>query len=724
MSGFRIVERRSRTLVAAVSALATVAGCYNQSNVPSADVSTATLTASHDCGSAFEAIKADAKAQVDLQVKSIEEGFYYYGWGVFVDGSRGFEGSPVADGATGGTGGATGSPTPTTNEAANDPTGHSDTNNQVEGVDEADIVKVADDGNTLYVIRSNRFYKLDAWPPADLSETANVEIEGYPTAFFVDGDRAVVFSSVWNVPALDGATANGDCYGYAPGEDIALGADVYYCGASYVKVTTLSVSGAELQVDREVYFEGSYLSARRHDTIVRLMLSSSLAQPATVPQFWQYYYDSNVDWNDQSAMIAAAKEWAQIAKAAIDQTELADWMPVHGERIDGEVVALSPSCDDVYFPNPGLTSYGLTQIVRFDMSNANSDVATTAISGYAANQYASEDTLVLAQPDWSWAERGVDHDRTALHAFALNGADTVYKGSTFIDGYINDQFSIDEKDDVLRVATTRTEWEPNADDTAVWVPPTTTNFVTTVAVQADGLATLGTTEPLAEGERIFSARFVGNIGYIVTFRQVDPLFAIDLSDPSNPHKIGELKIPGFSDYMHPLDDTHLLTIGRDIDEQTQQDNGVALQIFDVSNPAEPMLAHKYLLGAGYTDASWEHKAFTYYADKGLLAFPFVNYEGTFSSTLEIFRVSADVGFNRIGDVDHTSLVEDGCSMVPGGVPWESSDAFYNYCGYFPQVRRGVFINDDSSEFVYSISDGGVLVHNLDDLATAIGTAAF
>jgi hypothetical protein len=291
-----------------------------------------------------------------------------------------------------------------------------------------------------------------------------------------------------------------------------------------------------------------------------------------------------------------------------------------------------------------------------------------------------------------------------------------------VPGVINDQFSIDERDGVIRIATTRTTWQDRSGDAVapdVWIPPTTDNLVSTMKLQDGALEIVGSTPPLAEGERIFSARFLGDLAYIVTFRQVDPLFAIDLSNPESPTVLGELKIPGFSDYMHPLGEDHLLTIGRDVDEVTQQDNGTALQIFDVSDPANPALSHKALVGQGFSEANHNHKAFNFYAgetaDSGLLAFPFVSYEGDFSSTLELWDVSVQSGLSRRGAVDHSDLVLDDC----GGVPYAVED-FYYYCGYQPQITRGVFID----EFIYSISHGGVRVHDVSDLTTPVATATY
>jgi hypothetical protein len=444
-----------------------------------------------------------------------------------------------------------------------------------------------------------------------------------------------------------------------------------------------------------------------------------MQRPGSVPNLYEIVYNGGVYPESRDAEIFLARAWARMAKDSIRATTLDEWVPVWGERIDDEIQQQPTQCADFYSPAPGLTNYGLTQIVGIDMGN-DSPTQITSILGQATQVYANGEALILAQPDWTWFERGTNSDRTALHRFAVSfeAQRTPYQGSGFVQGIVNDQFSIDEKDGIIRIATTRTRWPDRTGDIAapeIWIPPTTDNLVSTLRLDGNALELVGSTPPLAEGERIFSARFLGDLAYIVTFRQVDPLFAIDLSNPESPKVLGELKIPGFSDYMHPLGDDHLLTIGRDIDEVTQRDNGTALQIFDVSDPVKPRLAHKALVGEGYSEANHNHKAFNFYADKGLLAFPFVSYEGNFSSTLELWDVSADAGFNRRGAVDHSDLVLDDC----GGVPY-AVEEFYYYCGYQPQITRGVFID----EFIYSISHGGVRVHDVSDLTVPVKTARY
>lgn len=685
-------------LLAVVFAL----GCATESDVSPYE---AALTQANSCEDVLEAVQEDAIAKVDLELKAFIEQDYY-GWG-----------RPVADGnfAEGGSGGSGGVPVPAGDADA--PSGFSDTNRQVADVDEADIVKVGDEGRKLYVIRGNGFYEFDSWPAEQTSKVADVEIEGGAIEMFVEGDRAVVFSSLYGVEGLD----DGDlCRGYDFGPEPALG-DVdgsYYCGRSYVKITLLDLSGDTHQVVREIYVDGWYTSSRRHDSIVRAVVQSHMQRPETVPHLYEVVYNGDTYPESREAEILLAQAWAAQAKDAIRATTLDQWLPVWGERIDGEIRQQPHQCADFYSPAPGLTNYGLSQIVGIDIDQ-DGETAITSILGQATQVYANSEALVLAQPDWSWFERDRNSDRTAVHRFAVSsdGRRTPYQGSGFVPGTVNDQFSIDERDGIIRIATTRTTWNHQSDDVItpdVWIPPTTDNLVSTLRLEGSGLQVVGQTPALAEGERIFSARFLGDLGYVVTFRQVDPLFAIDLSNPESPTVLGELKIPGFSDYMHPLGDDHLLTIGRDVDEQTQIDNGTALQIFDVSDPVNPALAHKALVGDGYSEANHNHKAFNFYADKGLLAFPFVSYEGDFSSTLELWDVSAEMGFNRRGAVDHSDLVLEDC-----GTPYPV-DEFYYYCGYQPQITRGVFIDD----YIYSISHGGVRVHDVGDLTVSVATAAY
>jgi len=694
-------------------------GCTDSSEVSQYE---AALRQASTCEDVLDAIQEDAIAKVDLELKSFIEQDYYEQRGVpgvFVDFGAP-EGDLAVDGAAG--------PAPEANgdDGAADPTGFSDTNRQVADVDEADIVKVGEGGLKLYVIRGNGFHEFDSWPASQTSKVADLLLHedgrGSAIEMFVEGDRAVVFSSVWQVDELD----DGDlCQGYIGGPEPALAdfAGPYYCGRPFVKITVIDLSGDAPEALREIYVDGRYTSSRRHGEIVRAVVQSNMARPGTVPYLYDFIYSGDAYPESRDAQIALARIWAMEAKDAIAATVLKDWVPVWGELIDGEITEQPVQCADFYSPAPGLTNYGLTQIVGLDLES-DSSAEITSILGEATHVYANREAMVLVQPDWTFSERGANSERSAVHRFAVSFEQqrTPYQGSGFVQGIVNDQFSIDERDGIIRIATTARTWPSRNVDVGapdIWIPPTTENLVSTLRLKGDVLELAGSTPPLAEGESIESARFIGDLAYLVTFLRVDPLFVIDLSDPENPKVLGELKIPGFSEYMHPLGDHHLLTIGRDVDEATQRDNGIALQIFDVTDSMNPILAHKENVGQGYSEANQNPKAFNFYAEKNLLAFPFVSHQGNFSSTLELYDVSAEDGFNRLGAVDHSDLIVDGC----GGIGYPA-EFFYEQCGYQPQITRGVFISGDNEEFIYSISHGGVRVHNVADLATPVATATY
>ena len=208
-----------------------------------------------------------------------------------------------------------------------------------------------------------------------------------------------------------------------------------------------------------------------------------------------------------------------------------------------------------------------------------------------------------------------------------------------------------------------------------------------------------------------SARFVGARGYLVTYRQIDPLFALDLSDPTNPRVTGELKIPGFSSYLHPLDDDHLLTIG------TVEQTGVAwprkvqLQIFDVSDSTMPRQVHAQIIGDDWGSTQTEHRAFTFLPETKLLAIPhFEVAPGAtdFTSNLQVFHVDVTTDITRLGAVDVHDMVDCGDPATCWGWWWS------------PMVRRGVIAGD----FVYAVTSGGVRVAHIASPSTSIATAVF
>jgi hypothetical protein len=252
----------------------------------------------------------------------------------------------------------------------------------------------------------------------------------------------------------------------------------------------------------------------------------------------------------------------------------------------------------------------------------------------------------------------------------------------------------------------------------------TTNRLTVLGENSGYLDVVGQSPDLAEGERVMSTRIVGDKGFVVTFRQVDPLFTFDLKNPAQPKIIGELTIPGFSTYMHPLDENHLLTIGTyvpaPVDGQTQQwrERRLQLAIFDVTDMANPKQTHLQLVGtaSSWSEAQSEHKAFNYFAAKKLLAIPFADWNSSyagdaywsyFTSELRVYSVDPLTGFTPKGAVSMSDMYQ--------------SHRYSNWVYYWqPFVRRSVMADD----FVYAISDAGLKVANIANLSKTIASANF
>lgn len=584
-----------------------------------------------------------------------------------------------------------GAPEPTAPGAESDrsPENFSDTNVQVEGVDEADFVET--DGEHIYLLDWDRLVVVDSWPPSGTAIEAVLGLEGHARSMFVDRGRAVIFSEVFDEEGRFGAGR--ECAFAAPVMlDFARAADVAPCLPILTKVTVVDLSGPPA-VERELYVEGTYAAARRHDAIVRIVVHGGALVPAAVPDFWNETIGGAYP-EDRESFLQLVDDWERSAVEAMEAAEIEDWLPRLWQTRGGSLEPIPPLCSAVQLPAPGQTGQGSTRIVSLDMGVAAGDFFDTLILGRASEVYASADRLVLAQPQWEWGPEG---DRTAVHLFSV-GAETLetgYLASGFVPGQPLNQFSFDFLEDVLRVATTQ-----NGDFGG---GQTRSQIVTTHIV--DGrLEVLGSTGGLAPGERIYSARFVGDRGYLVTFRQIDPLFVVDLSDPSQPSVLGELKLPGFSEYMQPLGPEHLLTIGQEADLDGRV-TGLALRIFDVSDDRNPRLAHLWLFeGQGWSSAASDQLNFVYEPSRGLLAFPYVAYGEDFRSVLEVFAVDATEGFEQLGEIEHGALMLEQC-----GAPEDWA------CRYTPEVRRGLFIEDH----VYSISAAGVLVHAVADLENEV-----
>jgi uncharacterized secreted protein with C-terminal beta-propeller domain len=355
---------------------------------------------------------------------------------------------------------------------------------------------------------------------------------------------------------------------------------------------------------------------------------------------------------------------------------------------------------------------GVLNISHFDLDQ-KSAIKSTGLLSNGWEVYSSQDNLYIAQSSgwWWWGWGG--GTETAIHKFGLNGpnGDPAYVASGLVDGWLLNQFSMSEHNGYLRVATTDNQTVENP-NTGEW-EQTGGNHVIVLEQKNGKLEETDSIRNLAPGERVFSARFMGDKGYVVTFEQVDPLFTFDLSNPYDIKMLGELKINGFSSYIHPMGPNHLLTIGQDATAEGQI-LGVHLQIFDVTDMANPVRTFHEQISTGdwssWSEAMWDHHAFTYHPGKEILAVPvniheWNDHNGENFSGLLVYKASSTTGFAELGRINHADLV----STYHCGY---SSVDCYEY-NWWTSVRRSIFIEDN----VFSISDMGMKVNDLNNPAT-------
>ncbi|MFH1130027.1 MAG: beta-propeller domain-containing protein [Pseudomonadota bacterium] len=597
-----------------------------------------------------------------------------------------------------------GAATPITNP--DDPE-HSETNNQVVGVDEADFVKT--DGNFIYILSGGKFRILKSWPAAETKQLSEVVVEGEPKKLFVHNNRALIYSSL---DMLD-SYGYGYWYGYGYSDDeCTYGYDCVPTGdgrATQIMILDITDRTAPKYV-RKLEVSSSLLSARRIGNAIHTVLTRQ------VKPYWdlQTYSDHlNICSSTKYDIYRAYKQLLDANVSKILNTPIHDSFPTVTDKVfngqSWDKTSPMLECTDFYKASIS-DGQSFSSVLSISINNTKPFSAVTIVSKPGV-VYASEDALYLAVPrvrtdEWGWYE-GLDEysEATTIHKFLLGNEPAVskYIASGLVKGRILNQFALDEYEDHLRIASTnRTNWP-------------TSNALTVLKQQESSLVPTGVLDGLAPTEDIRSVRFDGEKGYVVTFKKTDPLFVLDLKDPIAPKVLGELKIPGFSTYMHKMDEKHLLTIGYDGDDQGSFAwfQGVALQIFDVAEPTNPKLKFKHVIGTrgSSSEALTNHLAFTYYAPKDLLAIPMTICEGsagggnygekmTFSGLL-VFDVTKEKGFSLRGGVSH---------------PVSEYVSCYNWwTNVSSQVKRSIIIDN----FVYSISESLLKVNDLDKIETDI-----
>jgi uncharacterized secreted protein with C-terminal beta-propeller domain len=664
---------------------------------------------------------------------------------------------PEADGVAGGTG------TAAPPQAGADDTGSSfsQTTIQEAGVDESDVVKT--DGEFLYLIDDTSGQAVlrivRAAPAAQLGVVSETQLEGYGRELYLHGETIVAVTAkhggyYYAEPAIDvvsvdrpaatpessagdpvermvepgadatdasgGATVDG---GKDGGEPVAVEQDGVEPSLTdgdsvniqpvdlilppgpgtferpRVIVTVIDVGNPSAPaVMNTTWFDGSVSASRMIDGKLHLVIAN----------YQHYYFDVMPRLGLETFDAAAVAPATLLPKY--------DRSYGDGTKESGDVLTYA----ELYRPAEP-DGFGVVTVVSMD-GDANADFRATGVVAEPGLIYSSREALYLTNTNYDFL--GNMRNSTDIYKFAYQDGRAVPVSAGRVPGRLLNQYSLGEHEGVLRVATT--------------VDPTfgPTGQITTahnnVYCLADGngaLSVMGRIENIAPRETIQSCRFVGDRGYVVTFEQIDPLFTLDLSDPANPRIVGELKVPGFSTFIVPLDEGHLLTVGQYVPEDRFRGWGVQLSIFDVSDFARPLLTHSVVLGeenGSWSEALYDPKAFNYYRDRGLLALPVSIYpgyqipvaiDGDFDSGVRpdaggtsdgggaagssadsgvavvesgdtgfegvvVYRVSASEGFSELGRI--STRFE-----IPGFYSWNS-------------FTRGVFIDED----VYAVTNMG------------------
>jgi uncharacterized secreted protein with C-terminal beta-propeller domain len=593
--------------------------------------------------------------------------------------------SPTAGGSGSGGGGGSGS-------GGGGPTQGTGTNNQVVGVDEADFVK--NDGQFIYLAQNGALRIVDAWPANEAHTVSTTPLEGTMKKLFVEGDKALVYAALGD---------NGNNW-YS--RDCTYGYDCDFSGdGTNTRLYVLDIANRAAPVlERQIDLTGSLVAARRVGTAVHTVVTSA----ANLFPDLDYYPETDLcDYTTAKPGIGAIlraqsvyEELRERNRQRIMDTDVAVNLPSVVDTA-GAVETTGPSCESLYASSMH-DGGAYKSIVSVDMTHPG-PVKTATIISRAGAVYASADALYIAVAH-SWDEA----DLSTIHKFRISeiAGQTKYLASGSVHGRALNQFAMDEQDGFLRIATT----DGHAPD------PEAVSYMSVLDEQHDDLVTVGEIGGIAPTEDIRSVRFDGHRAFVVTFKKTDPLFAFDLSNPSAPHKLGELKIPGFSTYMHMLDDTHLLTIGYDADDHGTFAffDGIMLQIFDVSDMTAPALSHKFVIGTrgSSSEALTNHLAFTWYPEESLLALPMTVCEGgddgqygqTMSfNGLMVFDASVPAGFAEHGRVPHAVAAGITC-----GNWWTNAES---------TVKRSLFLDN----FVYSISDSELKVRDVGALGTELVT---
>lgn len=541
---------------------------------------------------------------------------------------------------------------------------HSTTNNQVEGVDEADSVKT--DGNYIYTVMGNNKVAItDIRNPKKVRKAAEIKMEDeyYPYQLFLHDDTLIVLGDKY-VP-----------YRYEEGSEKSdMGRPVN--GMTTVRMYTIT-NPEKPKLIREIGTEGHLNGARKTGNMLYFVTT-------VWPDFWSV---KNIEGDLLRPQVYDSVEEKE--SSLLDYTDIAIL--------------------------PGAMEPSYSVITAIDLTSpAESKVMTKGYLGGSEQLYMSKDNLYLTATIYdmntSSSSKMIWNPGSAnseLFKFNLNKTDVTFHSSATLKGHLLNQFSMDEHNGYFRVVTTEGNmWDEKK--------PSQNHLF----ILDENLKQTGSVEGLAKGERIYSARFMGDKAYMVTFRETDPLFVIDVANPAAPKVLGELKIPGFSNYLHPLDDNHLIGFGYEtVAEKNPQGGepfiltkGMKISLFDVTDFNNPIEKDTEIIGGRGTHSQlqYDHKALFQHKERKLYGFPISIYDEKGKDRYEfrsagalVYEITPEQGIVLKGD------------LLKKSIPGEQYEEWEN------EIQRMIYNKD----VLYTISMKEINNYSLDTYAS-IGSMQF
>ena len=588
-------------------------------------------------------------------------------------------------------------------ESGGETVDYSQTNVQVAGVDEPDVVKT--DGTYLYVVSNGKIIIVKAYPTEDADIECEITFNDsvYVQNVFISDLRLVVFAETYDHPVYKGGAID------------EMSSSVWYSSPdTYIKIFDLEDITTPVLV-KDIVVGGSYSGARMIEDFVYVITT-------------QYSYNYDIPDGDQVVIprIMVNDEIKEVPLSDIHYVDIPEKsstltnivsVNIHddADEVHAEVFLLGNS-HTLYVSKSNIYVVYSTGYYDYVMLEELIDeLLMPTLPESIKEEFKLVDTLSLEDyqkktvTEWI-LQNYVDSmdenqkqaiakvivrqtERTIIHRISIADGKIQYEAQGSIPGFVQNQFSLSEYDGYLRVSTTIEGW-------MVRYYLSSIESQNNVYVLDMDLEIVGSLEDLASGEQIYATRFIGDKCYLVTFKQIDPFFVIDLSEPTNPEVLGELKIPGYSTYLHPYDETHIIGIGRD-------DEKVKISLFDVSDLENPIELSKYEIENDDEDWYWaqssalyEHKAFLFDKEKNLLVIPVGDYS---KESAYVFDISVEGGIELKGTITHDIEAE----------PEEEYDLWDDYYmgNYGNSIKRTLYIED----VLYTVSDNMVKMNDLETL---------